>query len=272
MKVTVINPEMLRDLHKNHGEFACVCYGTDPKHAEKVGADCAESGHLSGSRCEYIKFRISDVDRGTCEQMLRHELGTSVPYEYQDNYSFAEYSDLVLDVSPDQIVKNMASFRYIDKDNFRWAIPDDILRFEPIMERWNSLMLHINNERYAIKEMLEAEGIPPKQATEDVNQCLPRATLSEFVIGFTPEALIHFMHKRLCTRAQEYIHKLAHKMCLEIRQINPAFAAELKPHCEHLFWCPEKKHSCGRYPTKDKLMKIIAAGKEALNGKGNPEA
>ena len=174
--------------------------------------------------------------------------------------------------SPDQIVKNMASFRYIDKDNFKWAIPDDVLLFEPILERWNSLMLHINNERYAIKEMLEAEGIPPKRATEDVNLCLPRATLSEFVIGFTPEALINFMFKRLCNRAQEYIHELAQKMVLAIWQINPRFAGELKPHCEHLLWCPEKKHSCGRYPTKNELRRIIDAGREVLDGKGNPKA
>ena len=254
MKVEIINPEVLKNLYKNHGEFACVCYGTDSKHAEKVGTACQESGHMSGSRCEYIKFRITDIDRGTAEQCLRHEIGTYVPFEYQDNYAFADYSELVKDVSPDQIIKNMASFRYIDKDNFRWAIPNDILRFEAICERWNDLMLHIINERYAIKEMLEAEGIEPKKANEDVNMCLPRATLSEFVIGMTPEALIHWCHKRLCTRAQETIQELAYKIKYAVSEVNPAYAEELKPHCEHLLWCPEGKHSCGMTPTKEDLQ------------------
>ena len=67
MKVEIINKEELLNMVKNHGEFACVCYGTPDKYAEKVGKSCQESGHMSGSRCEYIKFRIYDIDRGTAE-------------------------------------------------------------------------------------------------------------------------------------------------------------------------------------------------------------
>lgn len=76
MKVEILNPEALQNLYKNHGEFACVCYNTSPEKAEQVGKSCQKSGHLSGSRCEYIKFKISDVDRGTAEQIMRHEIGT----------------------------------------------------------------------------------------------------------------------------------------------------------------------------------------------------
>jgi hypothetical protein len=82
------------------GEFACVCYGTPDKYAEKVGKSCQESGHMSGSRCEYIKFRIYDIDRGTAEQIMRHEVGTNVPFDEQDNYSF-------IDINPSNMVKNM---------------------------------------------------------------------------------------------------------------------------------------------------------------------
>ena len=60
--VTLMNPEVVVNLYRNHGQFACVCYNTPEKHAERVGSNCQASGHMSGSRCEYIKFRISGVD------------------------------------------------------------------------------------------------------------------------------------------------------------------------------------------------------------------
>lgn len=257
MKVQVLNPEVLENLYKNHGEFACVCYNTPDKYAESVGRACEESGHMSGSRCEYIKFRISEIDRGTAEQNLRHEIGTYVPFEYQDNYSFADYSELVKDVSPDQIVKNMASFRYIDKDGFQWETPSLIVRNPRVAERYDALMQHINAERAAMKAWLEEDGEDPKKANEAINFVLPRATLSEFVIGFTPEALIHFCHKRLCNRAQEFVHQFASLAKAECAKYCPEYAAELKPHCDHLLWCPEGKHSCGRKPTKEQMCQLL---------------
>lgn len=68
MQVEILNPDVVRDLYKNHGVFACVCYNTPEKYAERVGQSCQDNGHFSGSRCEYIKFRIKDIDRGTAEQ------------------------------------------------------------------------------------------------------------------------------------------------------------------------------------------------------------
>ena len=59
MKVKIINPEQVRDLYRNHGQFAATCYNTPEKYAEKVGRSCGETNHRSGSRCEYIKFQIT---------------------------------------------------------------------------------------------------------------------------------------------------------------------------------------------------------------------
>ena len=253
MNVTILNPQTVRDLYKNHGQFACVCYDTPEKYAERVGKSCSASGHYSGSRCEYIKFKVTDIDRGTAEQCLRHEIGVYVPYEYQDSYSFTELSDMIIDISPDQIVKNMASFRYIDKDGFKWETPRSILNNPAALVKYNSLMKHINTERKGIKKLLEESGIDPKKATEDANMVLPRATKSEFVIGFTPEAFIRMCHKRLCVRAQEYIHALTKQMVEAVKEINPRFAEECVPQCEHLLWCPEKGRSCRRYPSREEL-------------------
>ena len=262
MKVEILNPEALQNLYKNHGEFACVCYNTPSEKAEQVGKNCQQSGHLSGSRCEYIKFKISDVDRGTAEQIMRHEIGTSIPIEYQDNYSFADFAEAVKDVSPDQIVKNMASFRYIDKTGFSWVTPWAIRSVSKAKQRYDALMDHINAERIAIKEMLESSGIKPGIANEAVNFTLPRATKSELVVGFTPEAFVHFCHKRLCSRAQEYIRQFAKLAKDECARYCPEYAAELKPHCEHLLWCPEGSHCCGHLPTKKKLMELLQYGAE----------
>lgn len=257
MNVEIKNPEILTNLYHNHGVFAATCYATPEKYADKVGKSCEDDGHMSGSRCEYIKFKITGLDRGTSEQCLRHEIGTAVPFEEQDNYSFSDYSELVVDVSPDQIVKNMASFRYIDKEGFKFDTPATIEHCEKANAKYVELMGIINSLRNEIKAALVEDGVPEKRAVQDANFVLPRATTTEFVIGFTPEALIHFCHKRLCTRAQEFIRELAVKMKQEVAKYNPEFAAELVPHCQHLLWCPEKKASCHAYPTKDELMGIL---------------
>lgn len=258
MKVQIINPEVITNLYHNHGVFACVCYDTPEKYADKVGKSCQQDKHMSGSRCEYIKFRISDVDRGTAEQCLRHEIGTFFPFEEQDNYSFADYSELVKDINPNSIVKNLASFRYIDKNGFNYVIPKTIDNCQEAKIKYIELMDTINKSRAEIKTILENNGVDTRKATQDVNFVLPRATTTEFVIGFTPEALIHFCHKRLCTRAQEFIRNIALQMKSEVARYSQDFAKELVPQCQHLLWCPEGKRCCGAYPTKNELMEFIS--------------
>ena len=261
MKVEILNPEVLIALNKNHGQFARVCYNSPEKHEEAIGKDCHENGHLSGSRCEYIKFKVTELDRGTSEQCLRHEIGNDVPIGYIDNYSFSDLSMMVTDVPQDQIVKNMASFRYIDKTGFKWAVPGEIKDHPRVLNTYESLMRVINATRAQMLAMLVEEGVDHKLANEAVNFTLPRATLSEFVVGMTPEALIHFMHKRLCSRAQEFIRELAIRMKHAVAQYNMEFAAELVPHCHYLLWCPEGKHSCGAVPTRKQLMERLGETK-----------
>ena len=255
--VTLLNPEVVRDLYKNHGEFACACYNTHPRHAERVGAACQDSGHMSGSRCEYIKFKITGLDRGTAEQCMRHEIGTNIPLNMLDNYSFEDVLDDVVNIPADQIVKNCASFRYIDKTGFEWETPFSLRKCPPARAEYDALMKHINEKRVVIKELLMEAGCSPKQATQDANFVLPRATTTELIIGFTPEALIHFCHKRMCVRAQEQICEIAYKMRYAVTKVSPRFATELKPQCEYLLWCPEQRGSCGRYPSKDQLKEIM---------------
>lgn len=254
MNVTLLNPDVLKNLYKNHGEFACECYDTPKKYAERVGKSCEESGHMSGSRCEYIKFEI-EGDRGTLEQTMRSEIG--VRYNPEEKYYYMDMIEAIPRVSPDEIVKNMASFRYIDKNNFTYVTPRNIEKYPQALAFYQNCMSNIDTTRRLIKEILIENGVDPHKAVEDANFVLPRATNTKLTIGFTPEALITFMHKRLCSRAQDEIHDIAVAIKKAVSEVNPEFAKELMPHCQYLLWCPEGKKSCGAYPTREELKKII---------------
>ena len=254
MNVKILNPEVLRNLYKNHGEFACECYDTPKEYAEKVGKSCEESGHMSGSRCEYIKFEI-EADRGTLEQMMRSEIGTR--YDNQDKYTYMDMIEAIPRVSPDEIVKKMQSFRYVDKNDFTYVTPRNIYKNPQALALYQNCMSNIETTRKAIKQLLIDDGVNAHKAVEDANFVLPRATNSKLTIGFTPEALIRFEQKRLCLRAQDEIREIAIEIKKQVNEINPDFGKELMPHCQYLLWCPEGKKSCGAYPTRDELKKII---------------
>ena len=216
---------------------------------------------MSGSRCEYIKFEI-EADRGTLEQMMRSEIG--VRYDNQDKYYYMDLIEAIPRVSPDEIVKNMQSFRYVDKNDFTYVIPHNIEKNEKALALYQNCMSNIDTTRKAIRDILiQEDNIDPHKAVEDANFVLPRATNTKLTIGFTPEALIRFMWKRLCVRAQDEIREVAIAMKKAVAEINAEFAKELVPHCTYLLWCPEgEKHSCGAYPTRKQL-------KEALEEKNN---
>lgn len=255
MKVEIINPEQVADLYKNHGEFACTCYDTPKKYAERVGKSCSDTNHRSGSRCEYIKFEITG-DRGTLEQFMRHEIG--VRYDEIDKYQYQDRIDMIVDVNPCNIVKNMQSFRYVVMDNFDYTIPDELNTCPEALDVYNTTMCIINSNRKRIRELLLERGIDKDRVVEIANFLLPRATNLVLTIGFTPEALIQFMWKRLCTRAQPEAQKLARLMKEAVKVVHADFAKELKPQCQHLLWCPEKKRCCGAAPTREQLAEEIA--------------
>ena len=150
-----------------------------------------------------------------------------------------------------------ASFRYIDKNGFTYTTPKNIEKCEKAKNEYENIMNQINISRKKIKTLLEEDGVSPKKATEDANFVLPRATNNTLVIGFTIEALIHFMHKRLCTRAQDEIRKVSVEMRKAVIEIIPELSDYLVPHCEHLLWCPEGDMSCGAHPTKAEILKKL---------------
>jgi thymidylate synthase ThyX len=248
MKVRLINTEQVQGLFKEWGLFATECYATPEEYAEKVGKGCFISEHYSGSRTEYIKFKISGVDRGVAEQAMRHEIGTR-------NHVLDEHS---YDENPCNIIKNMQSFRYVAKDNFDYTTPKNIKKHQDAMDAYVMTMDFINAQRKWIQATLIEHGVPEREAVEDANYVLPRATNTSLTIGFTPEALIHYMHKRLCTCSQDFHRELARLMKAEVQKVAPELSEKLVPHCDYLLWCPEtKKRSCGKHPVRQELIEQI---------------
>ena len=245
MQVTLLNPEQLKNIFKEWGNFAATCYDTPIEFAEKVGNSCYEDEHYSGSRTEYIKFKIEGIDRGISEQAMRHEIGVRYNFIDEDTY----------DENPSGIIKNLKSFRYVDMENFDYTIPKTIKDNEYALGAYNLIMTEINNSRKHILDLLVRHGVNEKQAVEDANYLLPRATNTSLCIAFTLEAFIHYLHKRLCTRTQYFHRQMANLMKDAVLEILPQLKDRLVPQCEYLLWCPEKNRCCGKYPTKEMLLK-----------------
>lgn len=212
MKVILLNRVEAADFFKEWGKVSRVCYNTPESRADAVGKNCLENGHFSGSRAFYFKFHISGISRLCSLQLNRHEIG---------------------------VVKNQASQQFIDQRGFRAIIPAELADFR-------DRVLDIYQRTLVLYEDMINCGVSRNAA----RYILPEGTLTEGVWCFTLEALINFMHKRLCSRASFEIHALAEELRRLIIEVLPELATEFVPQCEYLLWCPETK-SCGRYPTRE---------------------
>ena len=229
MKVTILNPEEAKNLFHYWGLFSKECYGTETDDAAKVGRGCFYSNHFSGSRSQYIIFKVEDVPRLLADQAVRHEQG---------------------------VAKNVASFRYIDESSFAYSVPPeitDMLLILLLVLKEKKLYMEIQ------KYVYNKTGIH-ERANENARYVLPMATHTTFVIGMTVEALIHFCQMRLCVRAEQPIRELAGLMRDAVLEILPELKARLVPKCQWMLWCDEGKKSCGAYPTRKELKERLENG------------
>lgn len=230
MNVSILNPEEVRNLFKYWGTASCVCYDTETNTPEKIGKGCMNSGHFSGSRSQYILFKIDNCPRFTIDQAVRHEVG---------------------------VMKNVQSFRYVNKDSFCYEIPTEITDNNELIESYHCHMACTINLYEMIQQYVLEKTGSNERANEQARYILPMATHSSFVFGMTIEALIHFMNMRLCVRAEDKIRELALQMKKVTLDILPELKDKLVPNCQAMLWCPEGRHSCGAYPTKKELGEII---------------
>lgn len=235
MKVTLLNPEETKNLFYWWGMASKVCYNTQTNEPERIGKNCLYSNHFSGSRSQYILFQIDDCPRFVIDQAVRHDVG---------------------------VIKNVQSFRYVDKDCFTYEIPEEIRDNPKLLGEYHIHMENTINLYEQIQSYVLKKGKPQERANEQARYVLPMSTHGSFVIGFTVESLIHYCQMRLCTRTEEKHRELAKKIRQNVLEILPELKARLVPKCQWYMWCDEGKKTCGAYPTRMELKEYIKEMKE----------
>ena len=236
-KVELMNPEAVKDFIRQHGIFACQCYCTPEKYADKVGMSCLKEGHTSGSRADMFKFRIK-CPRYCADQIMRHSVGTAI---------------------------NCQSQRYVDMDdNFSIYVPPQVMEDEALREMYGFYEEECRDRYTILREEMIARGITGEQANDLMRTMLPIGVECNLTMGFTIEALIHFMHKRLCVRADAPIRKVAQLMKEEVLKVEPRYKDLFVPQCVNMLYCPEK-HSCGMFGPKEDLIKAMEEYKNNKN-------
>jgi flavin-dependent thymidylate synthase len=231
LKVTILNPEEAEKLFEYWGKASCVCYDTETETPEKVGKHCMNSGHFSGSRGRFILFKVEGCPRFTIDQAVRHEVG---------------------------VMKNVQSFRYVGKDSFVYEVPVEITDNAELLTKYHNHMMQTMDLYCKIQNYVYNKTNSHERANEQARHVLPISTHADFVIGMTVEALIHFANSRLCVRAEDKIRELALGLKRATIEVLPELKDKLVPNCQALLWCPEDKASCGAYPTRNQLKKMIA--------------
>ena len=235
MQITILNPEEAAKLFEYWGKASCVCYDTETETPEKIGKGCMNNGHFSGSRARFILFKVEGCPRFTIDQVVRHEIG---------------------------VMKNVQSFRYVNKDSFAYEIPVEIKDNEELLAKYHAHMMNAMDLYSEIQDYVFEKTESHERANEQARYVLPISTHADFVIGMTVEALIHFENMRLCVRAEDKIRELALAIKKSVLEILPELDGKLVPNCQAFLWCPEGRASCGAYPTRNELKKIISGVKK----------
>lgn len=232
IEIELINREEISTFVKNHGEFACICYDTPVRYADRVGKKVLASGHLSGSRADYFKFRVRLVPRSCADQTFRSDVG---------------------------VAKNMQSLRYVDKSNFTMMFPEEVIDTPELLELWLDHLEEITRVYTKTVEILGTKyKLNGEKAQEIARGILPMDINTEFNIAFTLEALINFFNKRLCSCAQKPIRFMARHMRKQVLEVAPIYEPYFVPICKKLLYCPEdSERNCGLTPTKDVVLAKI---------------
>ena len=202
------------------GECASYCWGSVP--STQIGIDCIESGH--GRVLEYpdVTLQISGYSARVVREIYTHIAGTT---------------------------RLQASTRYIQYGEFDYIIPPSIKNNPLALNKYQKLMLTIQKTYRELEEL----GIPK----EDNANVLPLGMESKIVLKINARAILHMSEVRECNRAYwEYrkFMKELHSVLGILDEEWDKIMSYSKPKCEVFGYCNEKK-SCGKYPTKEKLLK-----------------
>ena len=207
------------------GERAGICWGADISDNEKNykrGMDCILSNH--GRTLEYVNVEM--IIDGYSARVIR-EFYTHIgclPARLQ------------------------ASTRYINYEDFDFMTPKSIKNNKD-EDAWTAYYRAIKEIKKSCKE-LENIGVP----REDIAMLLPLGMTTKMVDKRNLRNLIDMSRQRMCTRAYWEYRELFNDICDALSDISDEWKwivdNELKPKCEILGYCPEKK-SCGRKDKKE---------------------
>jgi thymidylate synthase (FAD) len=151
------------------------------------------------------------------------------------------------------------SQRYVKESEFDYVIPPSIEKEPLLKEIFEETIEQIQNSYNKILDYFKSKGKSGEKVNQDARFLLPGACETKIVVSMNCRELIHFFKVRLCSRAQWEIRNLAQKMLEICCQELPAVFKVVGAKCDFLGYCPEgDKFSCGRYPTKDKFLRLTS--------------
>lgn len=216
--VQLLNGQELRDIFYQVGDFAKICYDSD-KGISHIGKHVVDTNHGSALRSVHFKFHVEGASRAFSHQYVRHNVG---------------------------VAHNQRSQRYVDEDGFNYITPPSIKKNQIAEAIYVEAVEYANLVYYDLKNL----GIP----SEDARFILPNACETKVNTVFSLQAMIHFMHERLCNRAQWEIRNVALLMKDEIEKYVPEILEYMVPKCQFYGYCTEGKKCCGRMPIKSDVL------------------
>ena len=223
LKVTLLNPQTVKDTRLLTGQFASICKETkdcvvDEQRYRRVGEHCLTSGHFSPSRHFMYIFRIEGVSRVCTHQLVRHSVGVAI------NQSSGVFTETSADAGNYNIIPpNIEAL--LNKD-------------AALREEYNALA--------AASEAFTKKLRDLGASNNDARYFTFNAVNSSLNIGFTPEAFFHLCNERLCMKAQWEIRAVVRAMVREVLAVEPWLKDFCMPKCVKFNGCTEKL-SCGYY-------------------------
>ena len=185
---------------------------TKPEVVKRLIKQIIASGHTSTIEHANFTFAIEGVSRACTHQLVRHRIA-----------SFSQQSQ-----------------RYVEeKGELDYIIPPKVKKNKQALEKYESDVREAHND---YKKLVE-DGIDK----EDARYLLPNAAETKIVVTMNARSLLNFFEKRLCTRAQWEIRKMAKLMLNEVRPVAPTIFEYAGPTCETEKICWEGDLNCGKW-------------------------
>jgi thymidylate synthase (FAD) len=183
-------------------------------------AHLVERRHLSPLEHINFTFSVEGISRVCSHQLVRHRI--------------ASYSQ--------------QSQRYISMDDFKFIIPQIIVKNKKAKEKFLEVMDYLKNAYYQLKEILEKDKkLDGEKINQDLRFILPQAVQTKIVITMNARELLHFFSERLCLRAQWEIRTLALKILSLCKKVLPEVFVFAGPKCKQLRYCPENDKNCAYF-------------------------